>query len=104
MPNAENWPAVGQRVMWEYGRKEYATYGEIGIVREHLATEYVVEMDDEQPFHRACFGSKSKRTGHKRTANFTTDSVRPLHVVYRENADRMRRIAEDWEDAANASR
>lgn len=94
-------PAVGTRVMWIHGRKDYAAYGEIGTVTEHVGGRgFKVVTDDRQPFHRAMLGAKSKATGHARTITLITEHVEPLAKVYRENARRLRRVAQDWDAAA----
>jgi len=95
-------PPIGTLVMWIYGRKDYAEFGEIGTVISYAddGQHYTVAIDDEQPFHRQAYGAKSKRTGHAREAVFSTDRVIPLVEVYRSNATRFRAVAEDWDRAA----
>lgn len=94
-------PDLGARVMWEYGQRGYVTFGEIGTVIGHSEDGYDVEMDDEQPYHRDCFGAASKRNGHGRMQHFTTDTVLPLRDVYTLNAKRFRAVAEAFERAAS---
>lgn len=95
---------IGTRVMWTYGRKDYAEYGEIGVVTAHDEDSkhgFTVTTDDYQPFHRSAFGSKSKPTGHSRVLTRMTARECPkLSEVYRENARRLRRVAKDWDAAA----
>jgi len=91
-------PAIGTKVMWVYGRRDYAEFGEIGVVTAHTKDGITVEIDDDQPYSRACFGSKVKRTGHARTVEFTTDHVVPLFDVYKANAKRMRAVAKRWDE------
>lgn len=96
-------PAIGSRVMWRYGTKDYANYGEVGTVTSvHDTGHITVTMDDEQPFHRAMFGAKSKRTGHTRVCEFRDSEVESLADAYRDTAERLRRVAKGWEDEANA--
>lgn len=95
---------IGTRVMWVYGRKDYAEYGEVGTVTAHDADTkhgFTVTTDDAQPFHRAAFGAKSKPIGHSRVLTGMTVRECPrLADVYRENARRLRRIAKTWDAAA----
>lgn len=92
----------GTRIMWRYGTKDYANYGEIGVVTDSDATHVTVTMDDEQPFHRALFGSKSKRAGHSRVVKFRHGEVELLSDAYRDTAKRMHSVAEGWAEAARS--
>lgn len=40
---------IGDRVMWRYGTKDYANYGEIGTVTATGPMYVTVTMDDSQP-------------------------------------------------------
>lgn len=96
-------PAIGTRVMRPYGRKEYATYGEIGTVTSHGdGQSFSMTLDMDQPFAKAMWGYKAKRTDH---GGLVHDRLGPTEVeslasVYRENAKRFRRIAKAWDKAA----
>ncbi|MGN7969001.1 hypothetical protein [Microbacterium sp. 22296] len=97
-------PPIGTRVMWVYGRKDYASYGEVGTITAHDADSrhtFTVTTDDYQPFHRVAFGSKSKPTGHSRELTRVTVRECPrLAEVYRETARRLRDVARYWDEAA----
>ena len=100
-------PAIGTRVMRPYGRKEYATYGELGVVSAHNDDgTFQMTLDADQPFARAMWGSKAKRTDHGGRVHeiLNPSEVEPLASVYRENASRFRAVARTWDEAArNAS-
>ena len=95
---------IGTRVIWIYGRKDYAEYGEVGTVTAHdedTKHGFTVVTDDYQPFFRAMSGAKAKPTGHSRELKHMTARECPkLSDTYRENARRLRRVAKDWDAAA----
>lgn len=95
-------PWVGQRVMWPYGKKDYVHIGEVGTVtraRDERG-QFEVTMDDNQPFHRAIFGSKSKPTGHARVVEFGSDTLYELFEVYLDNVRTFESLADDWKGVA----
>lgn len=89
--------------MRPYGRKEYAEYGEVGTVSAHNPDgTFQMTLDIEQPYARAMWGAKAKRTDHGGTVHevLSPSEVEPIVAVYKENARRLRTVAKSWADAA----
>lgn len=89
--------------MRPYGRKEYAEYGEVGTVTAHNADGTLqMTLDEDQPYARAMWGAKAKRTDHGGTVHsvLSASEVEPIVSVYKENARRLRSVAKSWADAA----
>ena len=98
-------PAIGTRVMRPYGRKDFATYGELGVISAHNDNgTFQMTLDADQPFARAMWGAKAKRTDHGGTVHavLNPSEVEPLSAVYRDNARRFRSVAKTWDAAARA--
>ena len=96
-------PAVGTRVMRPYGCSNYVTYGEIGTVTAHNGDgTFQMTLDAEQPFYRTMWGAKAKITDHGGMVHevLTPTEVEPLVAVYRENARRLRVVADNYANAA----
>lgn len=91
--------------MRPYGRMTYTTYGETGIVTAHNADgTFQMTLDDFQPYRREMWGAKSRLNENAGLVHksLTSSEVDPLVTVYRENAQRLRRLAKSFSDAATA--
>lgn len=100
-------PPIGKRVMRPYGRVNYAEYGELGTVTAHNDDgTFQMTLDAEQPFHREMWGAKSKLTDHggKVHERLNPSEVGSAVTIYRENAKRLRRVANAWAAEADHQR
>jgi hypothetical protein len=95
-PHTQKEHFVGQRVMWVFGRKDNAEYGETGTVvsipGETGTGEFSVQMD--QP--------RNKRdTNSGRLMHFTTDSLITIRDAHLATATRLRAVADQYQEAAD---
>lgn len=100
-------PPIGKRVMRPYGRSNYAEYGEVGTVTAHNDDgTFQMTLDTIQPFHREMWGAKSRETQNGGLVHkiLNPSEVSPLVTVYRENAKRLRRVANAWVAEADYQR